>query len=53
MLCLSYYCYVFFSTKLEKRANRFHLEARGLGGEGWDREQGREMAQTMYPHMNK
>jgi hypothetical protein len=33
MLCLSYYAYVFSSTKLEIRQNRFCLEARGLVGE--------------------
>jgi hypothetical protein len=37
MFCLSYYCYVFSSTKLEKMQNRFCLEARGLGERrrGW------------------
>jgi hypothetical protein len=34
MLCLSYYAYVFSSTKLEIRQNGFCLEVRGEGGEG-------------------
>jgi hypothetical protein len=33
------------------RQNRFFLEARGVGRR--EREQGGEMAQTMYTHMNK
>jgi hypothetical protein len=37
-----------------KGQNKFYLEAReGWRGEGGDREQGEEMAQTMYAHMNK
>jgi hypothetical protein len=36
-----------------KGQNRFCLEARGWGIEGGGREQRREMAQTMYVHMNK
>jgi hypothetical protein len=35
-----------------KGQNRFCLEARGAVGEGGDREQGGEMTQTMYAHMN-
>jgi hypothetical protein len=53
-LCLSYYCYVVSSTKLEKRAEQVLLrsegggrEMKGIGGKG------EEMAQTMYAHMNK
>jgi hypothetical protein len=42
MLCLSYYAYIFSSTKLEIR------EEQGRGGE-----QGGEMTQTMYAHVNK
>jgi hypothetical protein len=41
--------YVFSSTKLEKRANKFCLEVGQ--GEVEGRGQGREMA--MYTHMNK
>jgi hypothetical protein len=37
MLCLSYYAYVFSSTKLEIRANRFCLELRRGEGERWKR----------------
>jgi hypothetical protein len=53
MLCLSYYSYVFFSTKLEKRAEQVlpgSEEGRGerVGMGDWG-----EMAQTMYAHVNK
>jgi hypothetical protein len=54
MLCLSYYAYVFFSTKLEIRAEQFLPgNDRGWRGEGEDRGQGKEMTQTMYAHVNK
>jgi hypothetical protein len=33
MLCLYYYCYVFSSTKLEKRAEEFLPGIEGGGGE--------------------
>jgi hypothetical protein len=46
MLCLSYYAYVFSSTKLEKRAEQVLPGSKG-------REQGGEMAQKMYAHANK
>jgi hypothetical protein len=38
-----------------KGQNRFCLEARGVWGReiGWGVRGGREMAQTMYAHMNK
>jgi hypothetical protein len=38
-----------------KGQNRFCLEVRGLGGDGGARGGGglREMAKTMYAHMNK
>jgi hypothetical protein len=39
--------YVFSSTKLAKRENRFCLQVRGLEGKRV------EMAQKMYAHMNK
>jgi hypothetical protein len=51
MLCLPYYAYVFFSTKLEIRAEQFCLEVGG--GSGWGREQEGEMIQTMYVRANK
>jgi hypothetical protein len=50
MLCLSYYAYVFSSTKLVIRAEQVLL-----GSKGWWREkveQGEEMTQTMYTHVN-
>jgi hypothetical protein len=54
MLCLSYYAYVYSSTKLEKRAEQVLPGIEGaLGEEGGGREQGEEMAQTMYTCMNK
>jgi hypothetical protein len=56
MLCLSYYLYVFSSTKLEKRAEQVLPGSEGEGewaGEVGDGGQGREMAQTMDTHMNK
>jgi hypothetical protein len=33
-LCLSYYCYVYSSTKLEKRAEQVLLGSEGDGGRG-------------------
>jgi hypothetical protein len=55
MLCLSYYTYVFSSTKSVRRAKWNLPETEGGGGEGWGRESGEEMTQTMYAHeqMNK
>jgi hypothetical protein len=39
---------------LEKRAEQVLPGSEGGGGEGeGDRKKGREMAQTMYTHMNK
>jgi hypothetical protein len=32
LLCLSYYCYVFSSTKLEKRAGQVLPGSKGVGG---------------------
>jgi hypothetical protein len=54
MLFLSYYAYVFSSTKLEIRAEQV---LPGQEGEGWEeggggRQEG-EMTQTMYAHVNK
>jgi hypothetical protein len=55
MLCLSYYCYVFSSTKLEKRAEQVLSGSEGRWGdrEGMGEGAEGEMAQTMYAHMNK
>jgi hypothetical protein len=54
MLCLSYYAYVFPSTKLEIRAEQvLPGSKRGWGGESGDGGQGGEMTQTMYAHVNK
>jgi hypothetical protein len=54
MLCLPYYAYVFSSTKLEIRTEQVLPGGEGgKGGEGGGVGQGREMAQTMYAHVNK
>jgi hypothetical protein len=54
MLFLSYYAYVFSSTKLEIRAEQVLPTNEGeLRGEGGSERQGREMTQTMYVHVNK
>jgi hypothetical protein len=54
MLCLPYYAYVFFSTKLEIRAEQvLPGSERGRRRESGVGEQGREMTQTMYAHVNK
>jgi hypothetical protein len=45
--------YVYSSTKLEKGQNRFCLETKRWEREGGSGEQGGEMVQTMYAHMNK
>jgi hypothetical protein len=42
-----------FQQNWRKEQNRFCLEARGWGREGGSGRQGREMAQTMFAHMNK
>jgi hypothetical protein len=47
MLCLPYYAYVISSTKLVIRAEQ---DLPGTEGGG---EQGGEMTQTMYVHVNK
>jgi hypothetical protein len=41
--------YVFSSTKMEKKADRFCLQARRMKGQGT----GGEVDQTMYARMNK
>jgi hypothetical protein len=46
MLCLSYYAYVFSSTKLLIRAEQVLPGSKGCG-------EGGEMTQTMYAHVNK
>jgi hypothetical protein len=53
MLCLSYYAYVFSSTKLEVRAEQVLPGRRGVGGENGGKGQWGEMTQTMYAHVNK
>jgi hypothetical protein len=53
MLCLSYYAYVFSSTKLEIRAEQVLPGSEGGGRIGWGWGQGEEMTQTMYAHVNK
>jgi hypothetical protein len=53
-LCLSYYAYVFSSTKLEIRAEQVLPGNKGgWWGEGVGGEQGGGLAQTMYAHVNK
>jgi hypothetical protein len=54
MLCLSYYAYVFSSTKLSIRAEKI-LSGRegGLGEEAEGGGQGGEMTQMMYAYVNK
>jgi hypothetical protein len=53
---LSYYAYVFFSTKLEIRAQQVLPGSKrgGVGGEGrgWEGRQRTEMTQTMYAHVS-
>jgi hypothetical protein len=46
MLCLSYYAYVFSSTKLEIRAEQVLPGSKG--GRGGSRGQGGKMTQTVY-----
>jgi hypothetical protein len=54
MLCLSHYAYVFSSTKLEIRAQHVLPGSEGAWrGGGVSREQGGEMTQAMYIHVNK
>jgi hypothetical protein len=53
MLCLSYYTYVFSSTKSVIRAEQDHPGTEGGGGKGGGGGQGEEMIQTMYAHVNK
>jgi hypothetical protein len=49
MLCRPYYAYV-FSNKIRDKGRTGSAWKRGKGGCG---EQGGEMAQTMYAHVNK
>jgi hypothetical protein len=54
MLCLSYYAYVFSSTKLEIRAEQVLSGSKGgWRGDGRVWGQGGEGTQTMYAHVNK
>jgi hypothetical protein len=54
MLCLSYYAYVFSSTKSVTRAEQDLPGTEwGEGRKGGGGGQGREITQTMYAHVNK
>jgi hypothetical protein len=53
MLYLSYYAYVFSSTKLETRAEQFLSVSEGVESRGRGGGQRGEMTQTVYAHMNK
>jgi hypothetical protein len=54
MLCIPYYAYVFFSTKLEIREEQdLPGRERGRGREGRGGGQWGEMTKTMYTHVNK
>jgi hypothetical protein len=53
MLCLSYYAYVFSSTKLKIRAEQVLPGSKGGWGEREGAGDGGEMTQTMYTHVNK
>jgi hypothetical protein len=53
MLCLPYYAYVISSTKLVIRAEQDLPGTGGRRGTGGGGEQGGEMTQTMYAHVNK
>jgi hypothetical protein len=54
MLCLSYYCLCFLFNKIGEEGRTGSAWKGGvLGGEGGGWEQGGEMTQTMYTHMNK
>jgi hypothetical protein len=54
MLCLRYYACVFSSTKLVIRAEQvLPGTERGEVRKGEGGEQGGEMTQTMYAHVNK
>jgi hypothetical protein len=53
MLCLSYYAYVFFSTKLEIRAEQVLPGSKMGWGEGAGAGDERRNDQTMYAHVNK
>jgi hypothetical protein len=50
---LSYYAYVFSSTKLEIRAEQILPGSEGVGGERKGVGDGEKMAQILYAHMNK
>jgi hypothetical protein len=52
-LCLSYYAYVFSSTKSVVRAEQDLPETEGGSGMGGVGGQDGEMIQTMYAHVNK
>jgi hypothetical protein len=54
MLCISYYClFLFFSGPGEKHITGSAWKWGEKKGKGGSREQGGEMTQTMYAHVNK
>jgi hypothetical protein len=54
MFCLSYYAYVFSSTKLEIRAEQvLPCSERGWGEKVGVGGQGLEMTQILHAHVNK
>jgi hypothetical protein len=53
-LCLSYYCLCLLFNKIRDKGRTGSASKRvGVEGEGGDGGQWGEMAQTMYPHVNK
>jgi hypothetical protein len=54
MLCLSYYCLCLLFDKIKDKGRTGSAWKRGgWWGEKESEGQGGEIAQTMYPHMNK
>jgi hypothetical protein len=54
MVCLSYYLFCFLFNKIgEEERTGSPWKREGSGEEGRSGEQGGEMVQTMYAHMNK
>jgi hypothetical protein len=52
MLCLSYFAYLFFSTKLEIRAEQVLPGSKVEGGRRWGRGAGGR-CNPVYAHVNK
>jgi hypothetical protein len=52
-LCLSYYCLCLLFNKIEEERTGSAWKRGGLGDKKEAGEQGGEMAQAMYAHMNK